>query len=164
MNDRNAGVPPAGPPPSRRRDAAEPAAGTAALLIRAARAAINDAIARHDAAALGALMLPSYHVVTARSMQRDGKDASVRGWAENFERTAHAGTPEEIHVNEEWGMAEEHGRWSATVKTNDGPLQIAGVYAAKWHLTADGWMLQAEIFTPLTVARTASIGSGGTLL
>jgi ketosteroid isomerase-like protein len=132
--------------------------------IRAARAAVNDAIACHDAGALGALLLPSYHVVTARSMQRDGKEASVRSWAETFERTSHAGTPDEIHVNDEWGMAEEHGRWRSTVTTNDGPLEIAGVYAAKWHLTPDGWRLQAEIFTPLTVARSASRGSGGTLL
>ena len=132
--------------------------------IRAARGAINAAIACRDAEAVGAFFLPSYHVVTARSFQCNGRDASVRSWAENFERTSHAGTPEEIHVNEEWGMAEEHGRWTATVQTNDGPLEIEGVYAAKWHRAAEGWLLQAEIFTPLTVARSASFGSGGTLL
>jgi hypothetical protein len=32
-------------------------------------------------------------------------------------------------------------------------LDVAGVYAAKWHFTAEGWMLEAEIFTPLTIVR-----------
>lgn len=127
--------------------------------IRSARAEINDAIARRDLEAIGAFLLPAYHVVTARSMQRDGKEASLRSWADMFERDATATydrTPHDIYVNEEWGMAEEHGRWTGTLMANDGPLSLAGVYAAKWHNTADGWLLQAEIFTPLTVLRPAT--------
>jgi ketosteroid isomerase-like protein len=120
--------------------------------IRAARAAMNDAIALRDTAAIAALLLPSYHVVTARSQQRDGRDAAAASWRVMFERTSsHVATPEAIHVNEMWGMAEEHGRWEGSVATKEGPLELAGVYAAKWHLTAEGWRLQAEIFTPLTV-------------
>ena len=57
-----------------------------------------------------------------------------------------------IHLNEPWGMAEEHGRWEGTVATKEGPLALAGVYAAKWHDTAEGWRLQAELFTPLVVS------------
>lgn len=112
--------------------------------IRAARAAINDAIARHDPEAIGELLLPSFHVVTARSEQRASRDESVRSWRELFARDADATyvrTPDAIFVNESLGMAEEHGRWTGT--------ELAGVYAAKWHRTADGWKLQAEIFTPL---------------
>lgn len=120
--------------------------------IRAARAAMNDAIARRDVEAIAALLLPSYHVVTARSQQRDGRDAAAASWRVMFERTsAHIATPEAIHMNEPWGMAEEHGRWEGVVATKEGPLALAGVYAAKWHDTAEGWRLQAEIFTPLTV-------------
>lgn len=125
--------------------------------IRAARAAINEAIARRDPAAIGAFLLPTYHVVTARSMLRNGKDESVRSWEAMFEHDATATydrTPGEIHVNDGWGMAEEHGRWVGTLMANDGPMQLAGVYAAKWHNTAEGWLLQAEIFTPLEIVRT----------
>jgi ketosteroid isomerase-like protein len=125
--------------------------------IRDARAAINDAIDRRDPERIAAFLLPDYHVVTARSMQRAGREASVRSWADMFARDAaamYSRTPEEIHVNDAWGMAEEHGRWTGTVTASDGPMKIAGVYAAKWHHTADGWRLQAEIFTPLTVERS----------
>ena len=41
---------------------------------------------------------------------------------------------------------------------NDAPMELAGVYAAKWHYTAEGWFLQAEIFTPLTVTRGSAKG------
>jgi ketosteroid isomerase-like protein len=117
--------------------------------IRAARAAINDAIARRDPHGIGAFLLDDYHVVTARGVQRSGKDESVRGWEEMFARDANATfvrTPIEFEVNDELGMAHEYGRW-------EGP-ELAGVYSAKWHRTADGWRLQAEIFTP-TAARRA---------
>ena len=127
--------------------------------IRAARAALNEAISRRDAAGIAAFFLPTYHVVTARSMHRDGKESSQRSWATLLERdpaSTHSGTPDEIYVNDEWGMAEERGRWSGTTGTNDGPLEIAGVYSAKWHNTADGWLLQAEIFTPLKIVKASA--------
>jgi len=127
--------------------------------IRAARAAINEAIARHDSDAIAAFLLPSYHVVTARNMQRSGREESIRSWADMFKRDAsatHDGIPDEIHVNEDWGMAEEHGRWTGTLMANDGPIALAGVYAAKWQFNAEGWLLQAEIFTPITITRGSS--------
>lgn len=128
--------------------------------IRAARSAINEAIARRDPDGIAAFLLPDYHVVTARSMQRYGRDESARSWEDMFARdhTATYGRiPAEIHVNDEWGMAEEHGRWMGTLTANDGPMALEGVYAAKWHNTAEGWRLQAEIFTPLKVERGAEL-------
>lgn len=119
--------------------------------IRAARAAINDAIARRDPHGIAAFFLPDYHVVTARSHQLDSRESALRSWTALFERDVHAthtSTPGEIHVNEPWGMAAEHGRWTATLMAKQGPMEIHGIYAAKWHHTRDGWMLVAEIFTP----------------
>ena len=127
---------------------------TAAIL--AVRSEINAAIARRDAATIGAYLLPTYHVVTARSMHRDGREESVKSWAAMFDRDAAATygrNPEQVHVNEGWGMAQEHGRWSGTITTREGVLELSGVYAAKWHNTPDGWRLEAEIFTPLLIDR-----------
>jgi ketosteroid isomerase-like protein len=124
--------------------------------ILAARSAINEAIDRRDPEGIAAYFLPTYHVVTARSMHRDGKDASRRSWADLFARDAAATYgrfPDEIHINDDWGMAEEHGRWRGSINANDGLLEVSGVYAAKWHLTQEGWLLEAEIFTPLSVER-----------
>lgn len=128
--------------------------------IRAARAAMNDAIARRDPEAIARFFLPSYHVVTARNLHRHGPQDSAKSWAEMFARdrdciTTHAPVPDAIDVNEQWGMAAEHGRWTGTVMANDGPIYVSGVYAAKWQNTPDGWLLQAEIYTPLEIAREA---------
>lgn len=117
-----------------------------------ARGAINRAIDARDADAIAAWLLPTYHVVTARSMHRDGREASAGSWSALFARDAastHNVTTDELHINEGWGMAQEHGRWNGTITTREGPVRIAGVYAAKWHMTESGWRLEAEIFTPL---------------
>ena len=124
--------------------------------ILAARDAINRAIADRDTAAIAAFLLPTYHVVTARSMHRDGREATAKSWADMFAHdpsATYSRTPEQIHINDGWGMAQEHGRWTGTVSTIDGPIELAGVYAAKWHLAEEGWRLEAEIFTPLTLER-----------
>jgi len=129
---------------------------TAHEQILAARDAINRAIADRDAAGIAAYLLPTYHVVTARSMHRDGREASAKSWADLFAHDADATysrTPEQIHVNDGWGMAQEHGRWTGTVSTKEGPLELGGVYAAKWHLAEGEWRLEAEIFTPLVVGQ-----------
>jgi len=122
--------------------------------ILAARSAFNDAIARRDTGAIGALLTPDYSVITPRSLQRNGRELSIKTWSEVFARdvdVVHISTPDDIQINETWGMAEEHGTWVATIWTSDGLLELTGVYAAKWHMTSDGWMLRAEIFTPMTV-------------
>jgi ketosteroid isomerase-like protein len=126
--------------------------------ILAARNAINQAIADRDADRIAAYLLPHYHVVTARSMHRDGRDASVKSWADLFIHdpdATYSRTPETIHINETWGMAQEYGQWTGTVSAKAGMLRLAGVYAAKWHFSEERWRLEAEIFTPLTIEQPA---------
>lgn len=126
--------------------------------IRAARDAVTQAIADRNVAGISGYLLPNYHVVTARSMYRDDREASANSWAVLFARdpnAVHTRTPEQIHVNSDWGMAQEHGRWTGSVSTREGQLELEGVYAAKWHLAEGGWRLAAEIYTPLSVQRQA---------
>jgi hypothetical protein len=87
-------------------------------------------------------------------MHRDGREASAKSWADLFARdpsATYSRTPEQIHVNDGWGVAQEHGRWTATVSAREGLLNLAGVYAAKWQLVTGEWRLEVEIFTPLVV-------------
>lgn len=122
--------------------------------ILAAREAINRAIAARDVDGIAVHFLPNYSVVTPRSKHCNGRDASARSWADVFEhdpKATYSRTPEQIHINENWGMAQEHGRWTATVSAKAGPLELAGVYAAKWQMADGEWRLEAEIFTPLII-------------
>ena len=121
--------------------------------ILAARESINRAIAERDATAIAAYLLPTYHVVTARSAHRSGREASAKSWADLFAAdpiATYRRIPEAIHINESGSMAHEQGRWTGTMSAANRPLNMAGVYSAKWHLTAEGWRLEAEIFTPLS--------------
>ena len=125
--------------------------------IQAAREALNDAIARRDLTGIAQYLAADYHIVTALNTQRDSREASVRSWAEMFESdpaAAYRRTPGEIHINEELGLAQEHGRWSGTMTTPGGVIELGGIYAAKWLRTAEGWQLRAEIYTPLTAPST----------
>lgn len=120
--------------------------------IIAARNAINQAIADRNPAAIVAWLQPHYHVVTARGVHRTGRDESAKTWTDLFARdpyVTYLRTPDEIHVNDELGMAQEHGRWTGIVSGEQGQERLTGVYAAKWHRTDEGWRLEAEIFTPL---------------
>lgn len=121
--------------------------------IAAARLELNRAIVARDADAIAALLAEAYHVVTALSSQRSGREESRKAWAEMFASDPAATferVPSRIDVNEELGMAHETGDWTGTFRAGVEPVNVSGVYAAKWERAPEGrWLLLAEIFTPL---------------
>ena len=121
--------------------------------VRATRSRFNDAIARHDAAAIEGFLLPNYHIVTGRSAQTHGRSAAIQDWRTIFSGDStviYVRTPDKILVNAAWGLAEESGSWAGHYTATDGLVQASGVYSAKWQRDAKGrWWLQAEVFTTL---------------
>ncbi len=121
--------------------------------VRAARTEYNAAILKRDAAAIGRLLAPGYHVVTGRSDQRHGASSQQEQWKERFAADPtvnYLRTPREIRVNEVWGLAEESGDWAGSYTTAGGAAKASGVYSAKWQRSVDGrWLVQAEVFTTM---------------
>ncbi len=121
--------------------------------VRAARARHNEAIVKRDAAAIGRLLAPGYHIVTGRSDQSHGAASEQEKWKERFAAdptVSYRRTPREIRVNELWGLAEESGDWVGSYTTAGSAAKASGVYSAKWQRTVDGrWLLQAEVFTTM---------------
>jgi ketosteroid isomerase-like protein len=114
-------------------------------LIRAARLASNAAIARRDPDAIAAFLAPEFHVVTSSGAHRHGREESRRSWIALFASDAtlwYVRTPREIRVNEAQGLAHESGEWEGTTGQ--------GIYAARWRRIGGEWLIQAELFTPLT--------------
>lgn len=130
----------------------EPEADSAPA-VRRAREVFNQAIARKDAAGIGALLAPTYHIVTGRSDQFHGSAEETKNWADRFRSDptmTYRRTPREVTVNEAWGLAQEVGDWSGRYTVSEGSAAASGVYAAKWQRAVDGrWLLQAEVFTTL---------------
>lgn len=126
--------------------------------VRLARASSNAAIAARDTATLRALVAPAYVLVTSRDARASGRDEAVRQWALQF--AAHADvsyvrTTKAVRVYAPWEMAHEDGDWVGRWKEADGPVEIRGAYAAKWRRTGGLWLLEAEVFTPLSCTGSA---------
>jgi ketosteroid isomerase-like protein len=132
---------------------ATPPRDQAAAEIRSARERYNAAIAHRDTLAIGDLFLPSYHLITGRSVQAAGRDVGRHSWAVLFaadSTVTYVRTPREVRVNAAWGLAEELGDWVGRSRAPDGDVDVGGVYAAKWQRTGTGdWRLQSEVFTTL---------------
>lgn len=122
--------------------------------VRAAREEFNAAIARRDAAAIGRLLAPGYHIVTGRSDQSHGARVEAERWAARFAAdpdVAYRRSPREVRVNEAWGLAEEAGDWTGSFTSGPNRGRASGVYAAKWQRAVDGrWLVQSEVFTTLS--------------
>jgi ketosteroid isomerase-like protein len=127
------------------------AEGADAALIRAARERSNAAIAAHDTAGIGSILTPDVVIMTSASAIQSGRDASLRGFAEQFrtrERVSYRRTPEQIEVFAPWRMASESGRWTGGWEDRDGPVRLGGRYFAKWRERGRQWLVESETYVP----------------
>jgi uncharacterized protein (TIGR02246 family) len=121
--------------------------------IRARRAASNEAIAGHDTAGIGAILAPDVIVVTSNSIHREGRDANVASFAEQFRTrpdVVYRRTPDEVRVFAPWLMAAERGRWTGSWTDGDGKIRLTGSYYAKWRKVDGQWLVESETYTPET--------------
>jgi ketosteroid isomerase-like protein len=126
--------------------------------VRLARTTSNTAIAARDTATLRSLLAPSYHLVTSRNVHNSGRDEAVRQWAQQFATlrdVSYVRTTKSVRVYTPWEMAHEDGEWVGRWTEADGPVEIRGAYTAKWRRTGGLWLLEAEVFTPLSCSGSA---------
>jgi len=119
--------------------------------IRAARSRSNEAIARHDVAAMAAYWMLDFHVVTSTSAQISGREAYAKRMAETFARrpdTVWIRTPATVDVFAPWTVASERGEWTGRWTESDGVVEIGGTYLAQWRKEDGVWLIQAELFVP----------------
>jgi ketosteroid isomerase-like protein len=121
--------------------------------IRARRESSNLAIARHDAAGIGAILAPNVIVVTSNSIHRESRAANVQSFADQFRTrpdVVYRRTPGEVRVFTPWLMASEYGRWTGSWTDADGKIQLTGSYFAKWRKIDDEWFVESETYVPET--------------
>lgn len=129
----------------------QPGPGDDAAAIRAARAASNAAIAKHDVAGIARHWMPDVHIVTSTSTQGTGRDVNGQRMAQQFQRrpdTVYVRTPSAIEVHREWNVASERGDWTGRWTEPDGLVDIGGTYMAQWRKVDGTWLIQAELFVP----------------
>ncbi len=125
--------------------------GPDARAIRQRREASNLAIARHDTAGIGDVLAPGFIIISSTSATLIGRDAMVRGFAEQFvvqRDVVYRRTPERVDVFAPWQMASESGRWTGTWTETDGRVSVGGSYFAKWRRTNGVWLIESETYVP----------------
>lgn len=119
--------------------------------IRAARAASNAAIAKHDLAGIARHWMPNVSIVTSTGAHADTRNENVGRMGAQFNRrpdTVYVRTPTAIDVNREWNVASERGEWTGRWTEPDGIVDIGGTYLAQWRKVDGTWLIQAELFVP----------------
>jgi len=122
------------------------------VAIRAARQALNGAFAQRDFATL-----TKYHTYNA-SLAGPAMQAHDDGEIQDFFRSITDSrpdliltfTPDLIQLNPVWELASENGTWHETWSESGALTTLDGTYTAMWHKTDANWLMQAELFVPLT--------------
>jgi ketosteroid isomerase-like protein len=121
-------------------------------LIRQARAASNQAIARRDVPAIVAFLADQFQVSASNGSFMRGREEMGTAFAARFEEfkdAVYVRTPESVEVNPAGTVAAETGRWTGSWTTPGGPFRTGGRYAASWRKVAGRWLIHAELFVPL---------------
>jgi ketosteroid isomerase-like protein len=118
-------------------------------MIRAARTRYNQAIAKHDTAAIAKVLLPNVVQVTSTNAQSTSRDSTLARMAGLFASrpdVVYVRMPERIEANASWGQASEEGTWTGRWTQTDGLTRVGGRYFAKWRKVDGRWLLLAEVF------------------
>ncbi len=124
-----------------------------ASTLRALRQRYNDAISAHDAGAVGACWMPDIQVLTSAGKPLIGRDAVQQAFQRFFDDRAFitfTRTPRDIEISEDGQNAAERGDWLGRWRGERGERQQRGAYMASWRKIGARWLLQAELFVPLT--------------
>jgi len=116
-------------------------------LIKAARTASNEAIAKHDIDGISKFWYHDFVQVRGNSTSLTGKDTIVASWKKLFtENTTvvYIRTPSQITISTNDTLAWETGTWKAFNSYSNG-----GNYSAMWRKSNDTWKIQAELFVSL---------------
>ncbi|MFN8341890.1 MAG: nuclear transport factor 2 family protein [Cyclobacteriaceae bacterium] len=120
-------------------------------VIRAARQASNEAIARHDIDGIGVHWTEDFHMITSRNAEGSGRLANMERMAADFKAkpdVIYVRMPDQVEIFESWKMAAETGKWKGSWTDRGQKIEIGGSYYAKWHRVGGRWLIRAEVFTP----------------
>jgi len=121
-------------------------------MIREARMASNEAIARHDIESMRSILAEDYVIsISTGSISRSRAD-HMKGFGSHFETypdVLYVRTPTEIRISEAYPLAIERGKWTGSRTTRSGVLENGGEYTAAWRRSEEGWKIYSELYVAL---------------
>ena len=116
-------------------------------LIKAAREASNQAIAKHDIDGLSKFWVKDFVQIRGNSTYLTGKDTIIASWRKLFKdnpNVVYIRTASQITISTNDTLAWENGTWKAFNSYSNG-----GNYSAMWRKDNDSWKILAELFVSL---------------
>ena len=116
-------------------------------LIKSAREASNQAIARHDIDGLSKFWVKDFVQIRGNSTYLTGKDTIIATWRKLFKdnpNVVYIRTASQIIISTNDTLAWENGTWKAFNSYSNG-----GNYSAMWRKDNDSWKIVAELFVSL---------------
>lgn len=125
---------------------------TDADAIKTARAASNQAIARHDTDAIVSFFDEEYVITTGAGSIEPGRDAQLGMWADHIDQypdVVYVRTPTDVVLSETNSPAIENGAWVGTWTSENGAQEKGGRYTAYWRKADGVWKIRSELFVTL---------------
>ena len=116
-------------------------------LIKAAREASNQAIAKHDIDGISKFWVKDFVQIRGNSTYLTGKDTIIASWRKLFKdnpNVVYIRTASQIIISTNDTLAWENGTWKAFNSYSNG-----GNYSAMWRKDNDSWKILAELFVSL---------------
>jgi hypothetical protein len=120
--------------------------------IRDARAAFNDAIARHDVVGIVSFLDEEYQITTSLGQLWQDRDGEADSWRELIASrpdVLYVRKPDSIEISADYPLAAETGTWVGTWSTSLGPVRTGGRYSAMWRHVDGVWKVRSELFVAL---------------
>lgn len=127
-------------------------AGDDAEAIRALRLQSNEAIARHDAEAIGSFLDEDFVITISTGAIERSRDEHISSFEQHFAEfpdVVYVRTPSSITISTDYPLAIEQGTWIGKRTTRTGKLENGGEYTAAWRKTDAGWRIYTELFVAL---------------
>ena len=139
---------------------------TPTAIVRAQRAAYNEAILAHDAVRLRTFFVDDYHLISGSTGDVDsGADTATRDYADEEFKDAtfvtYRRTPTTIVIAASGKRIAETGRFEGIWRKPDGTMRKTGIYLAMWIPSAGTWRLKSEAFVTLACTGSAACDQVG---
>ena len=120
--------------------------------IRAARSRLNEALSKQQLAAMNEELVENVSV-TGPAWRTVGRDQLVQAYTRLISRRPDLvwiREPQAVRINASWLFASESGEWRESWREGGVFTELRGSYLALWRKVDGRWLLDAEVFVPLS--------------
>jgi hypothetical protein len=124
------------------------------VAIRAARGRLNEALAKRQFAAMNEELVDNVSM-TGPVWRTVGRDQLLQAYTRLTSRRPDlvwVREPQAVRINASWLFASESGEWRESWREGGVFTELHGSYLALWRKVEGRWLLDAEVFVPLSCA------------